>query len=218
MTCARLLLSAVLALPLWAAGAADSAELSTTPRLVPGGGAVRAEAPAFSLGETRLPLVSSGKLSAGAVSAPSTGMTGSPLPFGIPGSPLAVGGYVAYGTGSAQLSSSLRSDGVTSGANVSASWGNESKAALSLGVNRSEWSRISPNSQHPTLSLADPYRGGPNGGGPNGGGSDVNMSLSLTHQVSPSFSVGGVAGANRASGTDNPGTDLSVGAGLGYRF
>lgn len=213
MTRARLLLSAVLALPLWAAGAADSAELSTTPRLVPGGGTVRADAPAFTPGETRLPLVSSGKLSAGAVSAPSTGMNGSPLPFGLPGAPLAVGGYVAYGNGSAQLSSSLRSDGITSGAHVSASWGNDSKAAVSLGVNRSEWSRISPNSQHPTLSLADPYRGGANGGG-----SDVNMSLSLTHQVSPSFSVGGVAGANRASGTDNPGTDLSVGAGLGYRF
>lgn len=213
MTCARLILSTVLVLPLWAAGAADSAELSTTPRLVPGGGAVRADAPAFTPGETRLPLVSAGKLSAGAVSAPSTGPGGSPLPFGIPGAPLAVGGYVAYGGSTAQLSSSLRSDGNTSGAQVSASWGNDSKAAVSLGVNRSDWGRISPNSQHPTLSLADPYRGVPNGGG-----SDVNMSLSLTHQVSPSFSVGGVAGANRASGTDTPGTGLSVGAGLGYRF
>ncbi|ARJ64824.1 hypothetical protein WV31_03595 [Magnetospirillum sp. ME-1] len=213
MTSARAILAAVLVLPLWAAGAADSAELSPGPRLVPGGGAARAGTPAFSPGETRLPLVSAGNLSAGAVSAPSTGLNGSPLPFGIPGAPLAVGGYVAYGNGSSQLSSSLRSDGVTSGANVSASWGNDSKAELSLGVNRSDWGRISPNSQHPTLSLADPYRGTPNGGV-----SDVNMSLSLTHQVSPSFSVGGMAGANRVSGTESAGTGLSVGAGLGYRF
>ncbi|CUW37306.1 conserved exported protein of unknown function [Magnetospirillum sp. XM-1] len=209
MTCARLVLSAVLALPLWAAGVADSAELSPTARLVPGGGAVPSDAPAVSLGETRLPLVSAGKLSAGAVSAPSR----SPLPFGQPGSPLAVGGYVAYGNGPAQLSSSLRSDGTTSGANVSASWGNDSRAALSLGVNRTDWSRISPNSQHPALTLADPYRSIPNGGG-----SEVNMSLSLTHQVSPSFSVGGMAGANRTGGSESPGTGLSVGAGLGYRF
>lgn len=209
MACPRLILSALLALPLWAAGTADSAELAPAARLVPGGGATRTDSTAFSPGETRLPLVSAGRLSAGAVSAPSAGPAASPLPFGQPGSPLAVGGYVAYGNGSAQLSSSLRSDGVTSGASLSASWGNDSRAAVSLGVNRTDWSRISPNSQHPSLTLADPYRGI---------GNDLNMSLSLTHQVSPSFSVGGMAGANRANGTEAPGTGLMVGAGLGYRF
>lgn len=213
MTCARFFLSAILALPLWAAGAADSAEVSPTSRLVPGGGAARLDSPAFGPGEIRMPLLSAGRLSAGAMSVPSNTPGGSPLPFGRPGSPLAVGGYVAYGNGSAQLSSSLRSDGITSGADLSASWGNDSRAALSLGVSRTDWNRISPNSQHPTLSLADPYRGTPDGGG-----SDLDMSFSLTHQVSPSFSVGGVAGANRASGAASPGTGLRVGAGLGYRF
>ncbi len=219
----RSTLFAVLALPLWAAGAADSAELSPAARLVPGGGAARAEAPAFGLGETRLPLASSGKLSVGTVSGPSAGLSGHPLAFGLPGSPLAVGGYIAYGGANAQLSSSLRSDGASRGANLSASWGGgilgaDSRASLSLGVNRAEWGSISPNSQHPALTLADPYRGGLNGGGPNGGGNEINMSLSLIHQVSPSFSVGGMAGANRTSGVEQPGTGLTLGAGLGYRF
>ncbi|WP_096703978.1 hypothetical protein [Magnetospirillum sp. 15-1] len=216
MTSARSVLFSILALPLWAAGPADSAELSPAARLVPGGGAARAEAPAFGLGESRLPLMSSGKLSAGAVSGPSAGLSGSPLAFGLPGSPLAVGGYVAYGGANVQLSSSLRSDGASSGANLAASWaggalGTDSRASLSLGVNRTDWGYISPNSQHPALTLADPYRTGPNG-------NEINMSLSLIHQVSPSFSVGGMAGANRASGTDQPGTGLTLGAGLGYRF
>lgn len=213
----RSTLFAVLALPLWAAGAADSAELSPAARLVPGGGAARAEAPAFGLGETRLPLASSGKLSVGTVSGPSAGLSGHPLAFGLPGSPLAVGGYIAYGGANAQLSSSLRSDGASRGANLSASWGGgvlgaDSRASLSLGINRTEWGSISPNSQHPALTLADPYRGGPNGG------NEINMSLSLIHQVSPSFSVGGMAGANRTSGAEQPGTGLTLGAGLGYRF
>jgi hypothetical protein len=212
MTFGRSALFAILTLPLWAAGVADSAELSPAARLVPGGGAVRTEAPAFGLGETRLPLASSGKLSAGALSGPSTSLSGSTLAFGVPGSPLAVGGYVAYGSNTTQLSSSLRSSGASSSADISASWsggvlGSDSKASLSLGVNRTDWSRISPNSQHPAMTLADPYRG-----------DDINMSLSLTHQVSPSFSVGGMAGANRASGSEQPGTGLTLGAGLGYRF
>ncbi|EME68389.1 hypothetical protein H261_18557 [Paramagnetospirillum caucaseum] len=212
MTLVRSLLPAVLALPLWAAGAADSAELSPAARLVPGGGAVRAESPAFGLGESRLPLASSGKLSAGALSGPSAGLSGHPLALGLPGSPLAVGGYVAYGGATSRLSSSLRSDGVSSGANIAASWGGgvlggDSWASLSLGVNRTDLSRISPNSQHPALTLADPY-----------GGSHINMSLSLIHQVSPSFSVGGMAGANRTGHDELPGSGLTLGAGLGYRF
>jgi hypothetical protein len=206
----RLLLSAVLALPLWVVGNADSAELTPGTRLVPGGVAARIEAPALGLGESRVPLASTGKLSAGALSGPSAGLA---LPFGLPGSSLAVGGYVAYGNGNTQLSSSLRSDGISRGANVSASWGGDilgvdSKASLSLGMNRSDLGRISPNSQHPSLTLADPYSDG----------SDINMSLSLIHQVSPSFSVGGMAGANRSSGSESSGSGLMLGAGLGYRF
>lgn len=207
----RFLLSAVLALPLWAVGNADSAEISPGARLVPGGVTARIESPALGLGESRLPLASAGKLSAGALSGPSAGI---PMPsFGLPGSSLAVGGYVAYGSGNAQVSSSLRSDGISRGANVSASWGGDilgvdSKASLSLGMNRTELGRISPNSQHPSLSLADPYHDG----------SDINMSLSLIHQVSPSLSVGGMAGANRASGNESTGSGLMLGAGLGYRF
>ncbi|BAE49387.1 hypothetical protein amb0583 [Paramagnetospirillum magneticum AMB-1] len=214
----RSALFTVLALPLWAAGAADSAELSPAARLVPGGGAVRAEAPAFGLGETRLPLISAGKLSAGALSGPTSSLSGHPLAFGLPGSQLAVGGYVAFGGSGAQLSSSLRSDGATRAAEMAASWGggvlgNDSRAALSLGVSSTDWSRISPNSQHPALTLADPYRGGARGGG-----SDINMSLSLIHQVSPSFSVGGMAGANRSNSAESAGSGVTLGAGLGYRF
>ncbi|KIL97319.1 hypothetical protein CCC_00380 [Paramagnetospirillum magnetotacticum MS-1] len=210
MTSARSALFAILALPLWAVGSADSAELSPTARLVPGGGGARAETPVFGLGETQLPLASSGKLSVGTLSGPSAGLSGHPLAFGLPGSPLAVGGYVAYGGASSQLSSSLRSDGLSRGANLAASWGggvlgNDSRAALALGV-----SRISPNTQQPSLTLADPYRAGT--------GTEINMSLSLIHQVSPSFSVGGMAGANRSNGTESSGTGLSLGAGLGYRF
>jgi hypothetical protein len=209
MTPARFALFAVLALPLWAAGPADSAELSPGARLVPGG-ATWAEAPLAAPAETRLPLISSGKLSAGALSAPAAGLPGSPMPPGLAGPSLAVGGYVAYGGANAQLSSSLRSSGPASSADIAASWrsgllGADSLASLSLGVSRTDWSRVSPNSQYPAFIQADPFRAA----------SDYNMSFSLTHQVSPSFSIGGVAAATR---NGESGGGLTLGAGLGYRF
>lgn len=209
MKSARLALFAVLALPLWAAGPADSAELSPAARLVPGG-ATWGEAPLAAPGETRLPLASSGKLSAGALSAPAPARPGSPVPPGLSGSPLAVGGYVAYGGANTQLSSSLRSSGQISAADIAASWrggllGADSLASFSLGVSRTDWSQVSPNSQYPAFIQADPFRAA----------NDYNMSFSLTHQVSPSFSVGGVAAATRNGET---GAGLTLGAGLGYRF
>lgn len=206
---ARLALFAVLALPLWAAGPADSAELSPAARLVPGG-AMSGDAPLAVPGETRQPLASSGRFSVGALSAPAPTRAGSPMPPGLAGTSLAVGGYVAYGGANAQLSSSLRSSGPASAADIAASWrggllGADSLASLSLGVSRTDWSMVSPNSQYPGFVQADPFRAA----------NDYNMSFSLTHQVSPSFSVGGVAAANRGG---ESGGGLSLGAGLGYRF
>lgn len=209
MILARPLLMLALTLLLLAAGAANSAELVSGAQLVPGGGN-RPEPFAGLWGESRRPLVSSGAMSAGTVSGAAPMMSPQGLSFGAPGAPLAAGGYVALGGPNSQLSSSLRSSGASSGANLSASLGggllgDGTQASLSLGISRTDWNRISPNSQYSGLAPADPH-------------ADVNMSLSVTRQVSPSLSLGGVAGANRTSGNEGGGNSLMLGAGLGYRF
>jgi hypothetical protein len=212
---ARALLVLLPLLPLLAAKGADSAELAPAARLVPGGGATWSDsfAPSAPWGESRQPLLSLGKVSAGALTGSAPLTAGQGLALGGAGTPLAVGGYVALGGGTSQLSSSLRSNGITSGADLAASWsggllGPRNLASLSLGISQTDWSRISPNSQYSGLL--------PNDAG--GGRADLNMSLSLTHQVSPSFSVGGMAGANRSSGTEGKESGLTLGAGLGLRF
>ena len=212
MRLVRTLCSLLIALPVLAAGGAGAAELTSGSRLVPGGGASASDGAglglgASGLGDYRVPLLSMGGLSLGAIS--NQAKVGS-LPFTGSRSPLAVGGYVAYGSGSTRLASSLKSDGVSSIADISASsrMGTDSIAALSLGVSRTNAAQFSPNAQQLGASFTDPYR-------PAG---DINLSLSLIRQVTPAFSVGGGVGASRPSGQDSNTPGLTLGAGLGYRF
>ncbi|MBI3445850.1 MAG: hypothetical protein HY055_10950 [Magnetospirillum sp.] len=207
MRLGRLVLSTLIALPLLAAGGADSAELNAPSRLVPGGIGTRPDMTGTGFGETRIPLTSTGNFSLGAVS---DNTRANALPFATPRGALAVGGYVAYGIGAARLSSSLKSDGANRSADLSATYGGallgtDSVAAFSLGVRRADNTSFSPNAQQLGASFTDPYHPA----------SDINMSLSLIHQVSPAFSVGGVAAASRPSASES---GLMLGAGLGYRF
>ncbi|OAN50123.1 hypothetical protein A6A04_01565 [Paramagnetospirillum marisnigri] len=216
MACRRLLLALTLALPLMAAGQALAAEAGN--RLVAGGAsglsggsALRAQ----SIGETRLPLLTSGAFSVGGIAEPSRSASALSLPWSGQGN-LAVGGYIAYGMGDGRLTSSLTSDGGAMRANISAAYaggllGNASTAALSLG---SVWAKpqgFSPNPLQAGPGLTDPAA--------SQSGTDLNLSLSLTHQMTPSFSFGGIAQANKLGGEDKTtGSGFMLGAGMGLKF
>lgn len=196
------------------AATAEAAELAPGARLVPGGAGLTSEtwaAPAAA-GESRTPLVQSGRWSVGSVSAPAASAA-NPLPFGRAGAPLAAGGYVAWGGNEARLSSSVKGGAEGRGLDLSATVNGGafglggSSASLSLGVSRRDLGGISPNPNQPGFALTIPGRAV----------GDVNMSLNLLHQVTPSFTVGGMAGAGRGEG-EKDGTGLMVGAGLGYKF
>jgi hypothetical protein len=188
-------------------------------RLVPGGApAVRSPDPFRStLAETRLPLHSSGGYSVGLVAEPPR--PAGALPFSGGRGSLAVGGYVAYSLGSeTSLSSSLRSDGALAAADISAAYsggmiGSDATAAVSLGARwRNQLSGgFSPNpAQSLGLATMTP---------PASRTSDLNLSISLRHQVTPTLSLGGVAEAFSPTGSETgayPG--VMFGAGMGYRF
>ncbi|RAU20166.1 hypothetical protein CU669_19725 [Paramagnetospirillum kuznetsovii] len=202
-------------LPLMGAVSAQAADMGS--RLVVGGASIgTANDPlrSSSFGETRLPLISGGGFSLGAVTEPSAATSVLTLPFASGRGNLAVGGYMAYGLNETRLSSSLRSDGTATRANISAAYaggllGAGGTAALSLDSVWTKPQSFSLNRLQPSSALSDPYDAG----------SDLNLSLSLMRQMTPSFSVGGVAQANRLSGSDQPTTSgFMLGAGLGYRF
>jgi len=188
-------------------------------RLVPGGApAVRAPDPfRANLAETRLPLHSSGGYSVGLVTEPSR--PAGALPFSGGRGSLAVGGYVAYSLGNeTSLSSSLRSDGALSSADISAAYsggliGPDATASVSLGARwRNQLSGgFSPNpAQSLGLTTLTP---------PGSRGSDLNLSVSLRHQLTSTLSLGGVAEAFSPTGGETgayPG--VMFGAGMGYRF
>jgi len=170
-----------------------------------------------NLAETRLPLLSSGGYSLGVVSEPSRS-TGA-LPFSGARGSLAVGGYVAYSLSTeTSLSSSLRSDGALSSADISAAYsggliGAAATAAISLGA---RWgNRLSGFSLNPAQSL-----GLTSLVPPGSRTSDINLSLSLRHQITPTLSLGGVAEAFNPTGSSDAGSYPGVmfGAGMGYRF
>jgi len=202
------------------ATASSAVALETGNRLVPGGApsALSGESYRASLGESRLPLYSSGGYSVGVVAEPTSRASGA-LPFSGGRGPLAVGGYVAYSLGNeASLSSSLRSDGGLAAADISAAYrggliGSDATAAISLGARwRNQLSGgFSPN---PAQSL------GLSSINPTGSrASDLNLSISLRHQVTPTLSLGGVAEAYSPTGGETgayPG--VMFGAGMGYRF
>jgi len=185
-------------------------------RLVPGGApATQGATEPFEagLGRTFLPAQTIGGYAVGVVAEPWHGVTA--LPFSHGHGPLAVGGYVSYGLNTETLlSSSLRSDGSRTSADLTAAyhWGADSTAAVSLGA---RWDRpptgFSLNPAQPqslTLAPSDAF---------GSRHSDVNVGVSLTHQMTPSLSFGGVAQASQATdGGDGPG--VMFGAGMGLRF
>jgi hypothetical protein len=174
-------------------------------RLVPGGALQAAPAPNLDLGSYSSPIVSSGRFS--------LGTTGGDGAFGQARGHLSVGGYMAYGLGAdARLASSLRSDGGITSADVTAAYaGSLGIASVKLGTVWAKPQAFSPNPLQLGLAPTDPF--------PRPGSGDINLTLSLMKQVTPAFSVGGVAEAIRPSGTDlssPPG--FMLGASLGYRF
>lgn len=181
-------------------------------RLVAGGASKGAsETSRINFGDVRNPILTHGGFSLGAVAdaPPSLSILG--LPFGAGRGSLAVGGYVAYGLGDLRLSSSLRSDGIASKADISAATlvGAGNIASVRLGATVVKPQEFSLNPLQPGLAYSDPYQNS----------RDLNLSFSLMHQITPGLSVGGTAEASRPNWAESGSTPgFTVGAGMGYRF
>ncbi|MCA1909405.1 MAG: hypothetical protein LDL39_13680 [Magnetospirillum sp.] len=194
----HLALTAVLltvAMPAWAGD-------SVRPRLVPGGSGLAL--PSFG-GENRSEAYATGSFSLGAVSAPMGGGNAAAA-----GDGLSLGGYAAYGLDWMNLSSSVKSGGGLGVADLTASrsvspWGMDGIAALSLGY---QWTQVGGFSLNPAQMGVSP-----------GDANDLSLSLSFTHDVTPSFSMGGFAAASRGEdAASQPNSGLHFGAGLELKF
>lgn len=183
----------VAAVPAWAGDAT-----SPRPRLVTG-----SITPGLASPESRSELFATGGFSVGTLSGPSS----------TPDQPLAVGGYAAYSFDALRLSSSLKGDRLGSGADLTAAYsgavlGIDGVTALTLGY---EWARplaFSPNPVQGGLAGTDILR-------PMG---DLSLSLSFTHDIGASLSVGGFAAATRTEEDDSATAGFRLGAGFGVRF
>ena len=176
------------------------------PRLVPGGGSIGL--PALG-GENKVEVYSIGGFSLGSVSAPvPPPSVGSAVIDGM-----AVGGYAAYSSDWGRLSSSLKSGGGTGIADFTASQqvsplGMKGLAALSLGY---QWTQAGGFSLNPAQMGVS--------SGALGEANDLSLSLSFTHDLTPSFSLGGFAAASRGEDADSqPNAGLHFGAGLELKF
>lgn len=129
---------------------------------------------------------------------------------------MALGGYAAYAFQDVKLSSSLKGAGDTSVADFSAAYtgfGADSTAAFRLGY---EWGNTSAFSVNPAQAGLSAFSGAYDPNRPVG---DLSMTLSFTHDFTPSFSAGGFAAAIRKDDErSQPENSLSIGAGLGYKF
>lgn len=176
--------------------AAAPAFAQDQPRLVTGG---LMPAARFSGPDVKAPLVSAGGLTLGAL-ADST-------PVSEDASRLAGGGYVAYAIDKISLTSSARGDATASGLDLGASYaGTAGTAAVKLGY---EWagrpSSFSPNPMQmaPVIEPA----------------SDLSLTLSFTHDITPSLQMGGFAAATRSEYEDRTTQQgFKLGAGMGLRF
>ena len=202
-----LLLVPLLAAPVMAADMGN--------RLVAGGASgVAGEPLRAGMGDLRSPILTLGGFSLGAVADAVPSISALGLPFASSRGALAVGGYVAYGMGDLRLSSSLRGDGASTRADVTAAYagtvlGTGNVASLQLGAAVAKPQGFSLNPLQPGLVLSDPYRSS----------SDLSLSLSLMHQVTPALSFGGTAGANHPNWSESASSPgFMLGAGMGYRF
>ncbi|MGE5477495.1 MAG: hypothetical protein ACM3Q1_12620 [Bacteroidales bacterium] len=129
---------------------------------------------------------------------------------------MALGGYAAYAFQDLKLSSSFKGGSDLSVADFSAAYtgfGADSIAAFRLGY---EWGTTQAFSVNPAQAGLSAFSGAYD---PNRSVGDLSMTLSFTHDVTPSFSLGGFAAASRKDDERSaPENSLRVGAGLGYRF
>lgn len=179
------------ALPVWAG--------EERPRLVVGGMNLNGGALQTELYSTK------GGFSAGAVS-DSSGNSGR----------MALGGYAAYAFPDVTVKSSLRGDGDTTIADFSAAYagfGPDSVAAFRLGY---ELGRAQAFSVNPAQAGLSAFSGAYD---PSRSVGDLSLTLSFTHDITPSLSLGGFAAAGRQEGEHTaPENSLRFGAGVGYKF
>lgn len=173
------------------------------PRLVTGG-------MDLSQPELRTELFATGAFSAGAVA------DATPTEHGR--ERMALGGYAAYAFRDLTLSSSLKGDASASNADFNLSYlggimGVTGIASAKLGY---QWGAkqqaFSPN---PAQSGLAAFSGGYDMTQPI---SDLSLTLSFTHDVTPSLSLGGFAAASRKDDTRETEPSLRFGAGVGYKF
>jgi len=184
------------ALPALAGDAAPS-----RPRLVGGGiDLLQADfARGAGGGERRAEVFGSGPFSAGGVSGPER---------------MALGGYTSYLFDDVRLSSSLKGGGPSQAADLSAAasgafMGIDGTVAVRLGYEWGNAGSFSPNPAQMGVNAFDGYRPG----------SDLSLSLSLTHDVTPGFSFGGFAAASHGDSDETKAqSGFTLGAGVGLKF
>lgn len=128
---------------------------------------------------------------------------------------MALGGYTAYAFQDFKLSTSLKGAGDNSVADFSAAYSGfaGSTAAFRLGY---EWGNTQAFSVNPAQAGLSAFTGGYDA---NRSVGDLSMTLSFTHDVTPSLSFGGFAAATRSKEDERtPENSLRFGAGLGYKF
>lgn len=179
------------------------------PRLVVGG-------MNLSQSDVRTELFATSGFTAGAVSAFTPGAAASnPVETGR--DRMALGGYAAYAFRDLQLSSAVMGDGTASSADFSAAYmggvmGVNGVASVTLGY---EWGKGQAFSVNPAQAGLTAFSGAYD---PAHSLNDVSLTLSFTHDVTPSLSLGGFAAANRKDGEGEAVRDLHFGAGVGYKF
>ena len=133
----------------------------------------------------------------------------------VPGR-MALGGYAAFAFPDVTVSSSLKGDGISTMADFSAAYagfGPDSVAAFRLGY---EMGRAQAFSVNPAQAGLSAFSGAYD---PTHSVGDLSLTLSFTHDVTPSLSLGGFAAAGRQEGEHTaPENSLRFGAGVGYKF
>lgn len=171
------------------------------PRLVGGGiDLMKADfARGAGMVESQTEIYGKGAFSAGAVSGPER---------------MAIGGYTSYMFNDVRLSSSFKADSLGQSADLAAAYssafmGIDGTAMLRMGYDWGGAGSFSPNPAQMGVTAFDGYRPG----------SDLSLSLSLTHDITPGFSFGGFAAANRGEAeAERAQSGFSLGAGLGLKF
>jgi hypothetical protein len=181
--------------------AAAPAFAGERPRLVGGGtDLLRADfSRGAGAGSSQVELYGTDNFSAGAVTGPER---------------MSLGGYASYLFNDMRLTTSLKGDEAGRSAHFDASYssvffGIDGTAAFRIGYEWGGESGFSPNPAQMGVNVFDGLRPG----------SDLSLSLSLTHDVTPAFSLGGFAAASQGdSDAFRTPSEFTLGAGLGLKF